>query len=123
MSARVSFGEFLRRQRVEMGITLREFCRQVSESPGNVSRIERGLLAPPDSREKLELFARVLGITSESEQREFMDHASIERGHLPKDILDDDHLYEALPLVFRTIRGQKLDEGLLRKLAKVIQES
>lgn len=123
MSTRVSFGENLRRLRVSIGMTLREFCRRVEENPGNVSRMERGKLAPPDSVEKLERFARVLGLTNEREIREFIDQAVIDRGRVPEDILANERLVAALPLVFRTVRGEKVDDDDLRDLAELIKES
>lgn len=123
MSARESFGHYLRERRVEIGMTLREFCRQVGESPGNISRMERDQLAPPDSEEKLERFAQVLSIVERAKVREFIDRACFSRGSIPVDIMSDDQLMESLPLVFRTLRGQRLSEDSLRDLAEVIRRS
>ena len=123
MSTRVSFGEYLRGLRVGIGMTLREFCRRVDESPGNVSRIERRKLAPPDSVEKLVRFARGLGLTDEGEIRDFIDRAVIERGRVPDDILSNERMVAALPLVFRTMRGDRVDDDDLRSLAELIKRS
>jgi transcriptional regulator with XRE-family HTH domain len=123
MAGRESFGAYLRALRVEQGITLREFCRTVDESPGNISRMERGKLNPPDSVDKLERFARALGIVAEDGIRNFIDLAVIDRGRIPEDILSDVQLAKALPLVFRTVRGQRLEDDDLRNLADLIKRS
>ena len=36
--------------RKALGLTLREFCRRNGFDPGNVSRLERGLVPPPQTR-------------------------------------------------------------------------
>jgi len=123
MSARESFGHYLRERRIEIGMTLREFCRQVGESPGNISRMERDQLAPPDSEEKLERFAQVLSILEKVKIRDFIDLACFSRGKIPEDIMSDDRLMGSLPLVFRTLRGQRLSEDSLRDLAEVVRRS
>ena len=47
------FGEYLRALRKDKDVTLREFCRRTHADPGNVSKMERGLLPPPDDLETL----------------------------------------------------------------------
>ena len=118
-----TFGEVLRQLRLEVGMTLREFCKRTGENAGNLSKIERGKLPPPDSVKKLEKYAKVLGITEQDEIRDFLDLARLNRGEVPKDILSDEELARVLPLVFRTLRGQKVDEENLRKLAETIRNA
>ncbi len=48
-----AFGEFFKAKRQALGLTLREFCLKHKLDPGNISRLERGLLAPPQGRERL----------------------------------------------------------------------
>jgi hypothetical protein len=53
----------------------------------------------------------------------FFDLAAAETGRIPPEILEDESVVEKLPILFRTLRGQKvsdeqLDE-LVRKLRKV----
>jgi hypothetical protein len=92
--------------------------------PGNISKLERGLIPPPRSREKLEEYASYLQIQKGSDDWwEFFDLAAAESGKIPQDILNDAHLVKRLPLVFRTIRGQKISKEQLRKLAEVIRRS
>ncbi len=44
------FGEYFKKKRLEIGKTLRQFCLENGLDPGNISKIERGILRPPQSR-------------------------------------------------------------------------
>ena len=50
MSNSNGFGAFFRASRKALGLTLSEFCRRNGFDKGNVSRIERGTVPPPQSR-------------------------------------------------------------------------
>ena len=50
MKTMPAFGEFFKVKRQALGLTLREFCLKHKLDPGNLSRMERGLLAPPQNR-------------------------------------------------------------------------
>lgn len=118
MSANL-FGEFFKRKRLELRKTLRQFCLQNNFDPGNISKIERGLLAPPASIKKLSQYAVSLKIKKGSDDwYEFFDLAHISRGRIPEEILSNKELVSKLPLVFRTLKGQKLPEKQLHKLAE-----
>jgi len=123
MSEGHKFGLYLRELRLRAGLTLREFSRQVDESPGNVSKIERGKLNAPDSVDKLKRFATVLGIIDESDQKKFFDIAFIDRRRIPDEFIDDEELSKTLPLVFRTLRGKPVDEDVLKELAELIRKN
>ena len=56
------FGDSARKLRVERGETLRQFRAKAGLDPAYVSRVERGLLAPPQDQEKLEHYATALGL-------------------------------------------------------------
>lgn len=45
------FAEYIKDLRVEKEITLREFCKISGLDPSNWSKIERGIHAPPKSKE------------------------------------------------------------------------
>lgn len=47
------YGEFIKELRAKKEISLREFCKQVEMDASNWSKIERGVLAPPQDEEKL----------------------------------------------------------------------
>jgi hypothetical protein len=41
-----------------------------------------------------------------------MDLAAVARRHIPAHIMADENLVRRLPLVFRTLRGQKVEDNL-----------
>lgn len=116
-----TFGQFFKEQRQRLGLTLRAFCEGARLDAGNLSKLERGILPPPESREKLEEYASHLRLREAStEWYEFFDLAAAEQGRLPHDLVDDDKVREKLPVLFRTLRGQRLpDEGLDEIVRKV----
>jgi len=113
------FGDFFKKKRLESGKTLRQFCLENGLDPGNISKIERGILPPPQSREKLAHYAKCLGIVEGSDEwLEFFDIARADIGRIPEEILADSNIVAKLPLVFRTLKGQKLTGEQLEKLAR-----
>jgi transcriptional regulator with XRE-family HTH domain len=117
------FGDFFKKKRIKMGKTLRQFCLENSLDPGNISKIERGVLPPPQTEEKLKHYAECLKIKKGSDDwYEFFDLAHASAGRIPEEILSDEEILSKLPLVFRTLRGQKLNREQLNKLAKEIKK-
>ena len=101
------FGQFFKQRRMALGLTLREFCRRNGFDPGNISRLERGLLPPPQGRERLASYAKALKLQPEShEWNTFFDLAAVETGRIPPQIRDNQVVREKLPKMFRTLRGQ-----------------
>lgn len=99
------FGEFLRRRRTALGLKLREFCRRNGLDSGNLSRIERGLVKPPQSSDALAQLARALQFAPESEDwARFHDLAAVASGRVPKLIEQDRLLGEKLPELYRELR-------------------
>ena len=117
------FGECFKKKRLEIGKNLRQFCLENGLDPGNISKIERGILPPPQSREKLAHYAKCLGIVEGSDEwLEFFDIARTDIGRIPEEILADSNIVAKLPLVFRTLRGQKLTGEQLDKLARELEK-
>jgi len=116
------FGEFIKSLRLERDIGLREFCRRLSFDASNWSKIERGVLAPPQDKDKLDKIAKVLNVEKgEDLYNELMDKASIDAGIIPKDILSDQETLNSLPMFFRTVRSEKPTPEELEKLIKKIR--
>ena len=123
MGEKYTFGGFFKKKRIESGLTLREFCRRNGFDPGNISRLERGILAPPKSEETKTRYADALGIKKGTDDwLEFCDHAAAESGKLPDDISEDEYLLKHLPVLFRTIRDAKLSEEEIRKLIDIVRK-
>ena len=118
------FGQLFKEMRLRTGVSLRQFCLDHSLDPGNISKMERGLASPPQSREKLEEYAQYLGIEKDSDDwYNFFDCAAASTGRIPPDVMSDEELVKKLPVVFRTLRGQKLPIEKLGDLAELIRRT
>ncbi len=116
-----TFGAFFKAKRISLGKTLRQFCAEHGLDPGNLSKLERGLLPPPTSRAKLEQYARFLGLeVGTADWYEFFDLAAAETGRIPADLCDAEVLRK-LPAIFRTLRGQRPTEAQLDSLVKKLR--
>ena len=117
-----AFGEFFKAKRQALGLTLREFCLKHKLDPGNMSRLERGLLPPPQDGNRLEEYAKYLGFKPGSDGwYTFFDLAAAAKGRIPKGLLEDEDLVAKLPLIFRALRGKRFTNKRLDDLVKKIQ--
>lgn len=123
VSPKALFGEFFKEKRIEKGFTLREFCRKFGLNAGNVSKMERGLLKPPDPNGKLEKYASYLGIEKGTDDwYELFDLASACKGEIPEEFLKNEELVKSLPVIFRTFRRKKVSEKVLKDLIERIRK-
>ncbi len=119
-----SFGSVFKDCRVSTGLTLRAFCNRHKLDPGNLSKLERGILPPPESDSKIEEYAAMLGLKrGSSAWYEFFDLAAAERGRIPADLLSDDEVLGKLPVLFRTLRGAKISDRHLDQLIERIRRA
>ena len=117
------FGEFIKEKRIAKSVSLREFCKRIEMDASNWSKVERGLLAPPQDEEKLRKIARVLDIkVGSSLWKEMKDKANIDAGIIPEDILSDEKVLNSLPIFFRTVRSEKPTPEDLDKLINMIRK-
>lgn len=118
-----NFGEFFCAKRKALRKTLREFCRENGFDAGNISKLERGLMRPPLSKEKRLQYASALGIEEGSDDwLEFCDLATINAGKIPNDIVSDEELLAAVPLLFRSIRKEGIEKGKIHELLEAIKK-
>ena len=116
-----TFSNFIREKRVATGLTLREFCRLARFDASNWSKIERGLLAPPQSKNVLDEIAIILKIESGGQDyKEMTDLAAL--SSIPADLIESGIL-EQLPVFFRTVRGEKPTEEELKTLINKIRSA
>jgi transcriptional regulator with XRE-family HTH domain len=117
------FGEFFKQRRIALRKTLRQFCRENELDAGNISRLERGLLPPPQGRAILESYANLLKLKKGSDDwYTFFDLAAAETGRIPQELLEDDEVLEKLPILFRTLRGQKVPDEQLDELVRTLRK-
>jgi len=118
----MTFGEFVRTKRLEIELSLREFCKQAETDPSNWSKVERGILAAPDNRDFLEKVAKLLKLKKGSpEWFTFFDLASLSQQKIPDDVFENDDVVSALPVFFRTVRGEKPSKEELEKLIDLLR--
>lgn len=117
------FGEFIKEKRINKSISLREFCKLIEVDASNWSKIERGLLVPPQDDGKLQKIAKLLDIEVGSEEWKGMkDIASIDAGNIPEDIRSDERVLKLLPMFFRTLRSDKPSSDELDKLIEMVRK-
>jgi transcriptional regulator with XRE-family HTH domain len=118
----MSFGEYVKELRLKQNLTLRDFCKKFEHDPSNWSKIERGKFPPPNDENTLEEWASQLGLVKgEAAWFKFFDFAALEKGKIPHDIMNNEELVQALPLFFRTLRGQKPSTKELKDLDEILR--
>lgn len=118
------FGELVKKIRSEKRLGLREFCIAADCDPSNWSKIERGILQPPQDQDLLNRISVILGIQENSEERELLfDYAAIDAGKIPQYVLEDSDLVKRLPVFFRTATGKKPTKEQLERLAEILRRA
>jgi transcriptional regulator with XRE-family HTH domain len=77
------FGSYFKEVRIKRRLTLRQFCEKFGFDPGNISKLERGLLPPPQSKIKWNSMPSV-GSAEREVWYEFFDLAATSRGQIQK---------------------------------------
>lgn len=124
MTTKMTFGDFFKEKRIGLKKTLRQFCAENGLDPGNISKLERGLMPPPQGSDKLEEYAKYLHIKKGTDDwYEFFDLAAVEAGRIPEELLNDAKVAASLPILFRTLRGKKISEKKLDELVEMIRKA
>lgn len=89
-----------------MGLTLREFCRRNGFDAGNISRIERGLAPPPQTRSILESYAKALKLQN-GESKSFFELAAAETGRITDELLENQQMARKLPKLLQKLRPRR----------------
>ena len=120
----MKFGKLVKKQRIELELTLRAFCLKNGHDPSNWSKMERGIIPPPKEEGILRKIAGELSIDEGSELwLEFHDSAFIDRGEIPPYVREDEAAMAKLPLFFRTVSGGKPSEEELDQLAQFLMKN
>jgi len=89
-----------------------------------IIQLERGMLPPPESREKLEEYASRLGLEpGTGDWYQFFDLAAASKGRIPKEFLDDEEIIKSLPVIFRTFRNKKMTEKTVAELVEKLRKT
>ncbi|MEK7158957.1 MAG: helix-turn-helix domain-containing protein [Patescibacteria group bacterium] len=123
MTKQINFGEVLKNLRIKKNLTLREVCEQINYDYSNWSKVERGVLSPPNDEVALRRWAKVLGLESENKIREFIEMAQISQGIIPEAVMSKRNVMELLPAFFRTLRNAKPTKEEVDKLIELIRNS
>ena len=124
MKVKPLFGDYFKQKRIEKGFTLREFCRTFHLDPGNISKLERGMLPPPESKEKMEEYTSCLGLKKGTDDwYQFFDLAAACKGIIPHEFLDDEELIRSLPIIFRTFRSKKVSKQAVGDLIERLRKT
>jgi len=118
----LTFSEFFNSKRLSMGLTLRRFCANKGYDVAYISRLENGLMAPPEDPEKLKALAFALELEESSiDWVTFFDLAATVKGKLPEDLKRDTRIMTVLPAFYRTIRKKDIAKTDIDKLIKLLK--
>ncbi len=118
-----TFGSIFKKLRSNTGLSLRKYCEKYELDAAQISRMERGLLAAPKDKVKLEFYAKTLALKENSKDwKDFFDFASVSNKSVI-DTIKSEALIEKLPIFLRTIDNKNLDEETLDKLLELIRKS
>lgn len=119
----LSFGQYLRKLRLQAGFGLRKFAEKIEMKPSNLCRTEAGRIPPPRDVAIMRRIAEALGLGENSAEYAMLnDLASRARpGTIAPDVSEYVASQPAIPVMLRTARGKRLDAEQLRKLAEYIE--
>ncbi len=115
-----AFGEYMADKMKTLSLSLREVSRRSGIDAANLSRIERGVVYPPQKPETLKKLAGALGL-NQKETKRFFDLAAAANGVVPQD-LSHVRRSPAIPLLLRAIDNRRLSEAEIENLAKAIEQ-
>lgn len=119
----MNFGELFKKLRIRRELTLRQFCEMYSFDPGNISKLERGVLPAPQASEKLKAYAKALDLKAGSDEYlEFFDLAVASNQHFAIKNISNQDLLNRLPVLFRTLDKRDLTEEKLERIIKILKE-
>jgi len=117
------FGELVKARRAELRLTLRECAMRARIDPGNLSRIERGRSAPPQDDAVLYRMLDALQWLDSDKTQHLRDMSATQNGRIPIDILADEKVMSAMPILLRTVANKQLDASQVDKLVEMIKNT
>ena len=119
----MTWGEFVRKKRLESGYGLREFAGLIGILPSNYNHMEKGRMSPPQDKGRLDQIAEVLGMESGSDDYHvLMDLAVAEKDKLPADVEEYAKRNELVPVLLRTLDNRKVNRQEFQELLRQLNE-
>jgi len=115
------FGEYLKLLRSEKEISLRTLAKMLEMDAGNLSKLERGIIKPPQNEDIINKISNVLNLNKDQKKR-LIDLASSSNGDYPMDIKESLSENTAIPILLRTISNKRLTDAEIMELTKKINE-
>lgn len=120
----MTFGEYFRKKRIELGLTVRKFAREKGYDTGYISRLENNLIAPPADLEKIKSLGKSLGLKEGTEEwNVFLDLVAVSRNEIPEDLREDETAIKMLPAFYKSLRKENLSEEEAKKLIDLIEKA
>jgi len=117
----MDFGQKLTLYRKRAGLTLRDFSKLVGYDASNISKVERGKLAPPAAGLVLRKWATALSLRTDT--HEFTDFvASGLTARVNKHIRTDEEMEVLMPAFFRTVGNKTIDPVTYEKLKALLKQ-
>ena len=116
----MSFGEYIKQRREQLGKTMRAFAAEVEISPAYLCDIENGNRKPPERF--LESLTKALEITHADELNQFYDLAGVSKNGQHTDI---NSYIDALPsarMALRTAKDNNFTDEDWLELIKIIKQ-
>ena len=119
----MNFAEFMHQQRTGLGYTLRRFCQTKGFDAAYISRLENGLITPPEDAGKVKALAIALELEEGSpDWVRFFDAAATSRGKMPEDIVASmPETIHFLPAFCRRLNNDKLTEEDAKELIQLLR--
>lgn len=117
----MKFGEYLKLLRLEKEISLRSLAKSSGIDVGNLSKIERSVLNPPQNEDFIDKINKVLKL-NEIEKKKLIDLASSSNGEYPMDIKNQLADYNAIPILLRTISNKRLSDDEIISITEKIKK-
>ena len=118
----VQFGKYLKGLRKASGKPARIVALEAGMQPSNYSRLEYGVLNPPQTRAKLDRLAKAVGVPDDGvEMARFYDLAAQANKSTPVDLADIISKDDAIPLMLRTLGSKKLTKQEIEDIVKLVR--
>lgn len=119
------FHKIVRDRRIDLGYSMRDFCRKFHKrDPANWSKLERGILPPPQNVNELTQIANNLEIIEGSREWEiFFLAAEFARKNFKENVISDESVVGKLPIFFLGLKQSKDPDKLLNRLIQTIRKS